>query len=650
MTIQPTASYNNPYHDDNVYGHVIKLLGQNLERDDLDGVHLDIGCGYAAIAEPITKQFGLVYIGVDADATALQAVAARGFEVHEVKLSDEDATFAGLKAVIGDRRLRSITMLDTLEHLVDGDAVLRALRRLALDHTAYVVLSVPNVTHADVGLKLAFGEWSYTDVGLLDHTHLRLFSSQMLQGVLRSAGLHAIGSEDVHQQLSDQHFPIDHPALARGTTLHQFLASLRKGIDDADDIYQFVRICVPGPRSSEPTFVGLRELDRPFLSIVTRTQGLRLHTLREVFTALAGQIDTDFEVLVMGHRLTDKTQASVERILDDNPSWLRGKVRLIKVERGNRTHPINVGFEAAAGRYIALLDDDDLPMANWVESFRRLAAEQPGRLLRTIAVRQTVRNVRIASLPGLRAEGGLETRYPPSFDFLEHLRVNLSPPVCVAFPRGVFHDLKIRFDETLTTTEDWDYIMRVAAIVGVASSETITCIYRWWQSDESSRTVHLPDEWLQNHNRIFQKLDTSLVLLPEGTTRRIRFLLDEHDRMEAALHKSGASLDPVSRRSIQPTGGLAPQLEHLRLIHAVLFSTSWRVTSPLRLLARVLGKPSLNPDALWHLTPHEAEVLLLKLRASTSWRLTAPLRRLGQFEQYGSRAANPVIAERSRPT
>ena len=40
----------------------------------------------------------------------------------------------------------------------------------------YVVLSVPNVAHADVALALLDGRFRYTDTGLLDRTHLRFFT------------------------------------------------------------------------------------------------------------------------------------------------------------------------------------------------------------------------------------------------------------------------------------------------------------------------------------------------------------------------------------------------------------------------------------------------------------------------------------------
>jgi len=42
--------YHFNYYENNVYGHVVELIRQ---YGAADGIHLDIGCGYGAIAEPL---------------------------------------------------------------------------------------------------------------------------------------------------------------------------------------------------------------------------------------------------------------------------------------------------------------------------------------------------------------------------------------------------------------------------------------------------------------------------------------------------------------------------------------------------------------------------------------------------------------------
>lgn len=508
--------YDFGFYVGSVYDHALNLLAAHGTDQSPQGLHLDIGCGFGRMAEPLTQRLGRAYIGLDGAGAGLASLRERGFEAHNLILEDEERTFARLNAVVGERRVASITFLDVIEHLVDGPATLRAIARLAAEHGALVVVSTPNVAHADIGFKLAFGRWDYTDHGLLDRTHVHLYDERLFTASLKQAGLIPIAALDVVRVVSDQAFPADHPALATGTLLNERLSELRQSADPWAATFEFVRICVPGPRLNAITYVVEREPARPFLSVVIRTQGKRLHTLSETLLCLTGQTDDDFEVILLGHRVQLELRRKVERAIEDMPEWMRQRSRLIWVETGNRTEPLNVGFEQARGRYIAILDDDDIPMAHWVEEFRKLAELAPGRILRSAVVRQDVDNVEIEGSPGLRAEGPLEQTYPSEFDLLRHLYENHSPPVGLAFPRGAFHDLGIRFDDALTTVEDWDYLMRVAAVTGVVSNPEITSVYRWWPRAASSRTLHSQEEWLHNRRRVLKKLDDSIFLLPKG--------------------------------------------------------------------------------------------------------------------------------------
>lgn len=577
--------YDNAYDKDNVYGKALKLLCKNRTPKRPNQIHLDLGCGFGRIAEPLVQELGVHYVGIDRDQSGLKSLEGRGFEVHQLTFDDEKSILEALREVVGDRSVSSLTMLDVLEHLPNGDLVLRAIQRLALENEAITVLSVPNVGHRDVGLKLLFGLWDYTAAGILDHTHVRFFTSAGFQGQLQAAGLHMIERDDVIHVQSDQHFPHSHSALAEKTLLSTLLRDLQERACSDPSVIQFVWACAPGPRMIRESFIQVRDADRPFLSIVIRTQGKRPHTLREVFVALAGQECEDFEVIVVGHRLTLEKQLVVERIIEDNPEWLRRKTRLIRVEVGNRTRPLNVGFQAATGQYISILDDDDIPLGHWVETFQRLARDNHGKLLRSVCVRQEIANVSTSDQLAVRTTGGPQKMYPSTFDFIENLRVNTTPPVALAFPRGVFHDLGCCFDETLTTTEDWDYILRVAAIVGVATSPEITCIYRWWSTEESSRTEHSIEEWQTNHRRIYDKLEKEIVLLPSGEISRIRKLLDERDTINALRHEMASLASFRDELTARLTNAQRENSLIKRENQLLLTSFSWQFTRPLRSLA-----------------------------------------------------------------
>lgn len=275
----------------------------------------------------------------------------------------------------------------------------------------------------------------------------------------------------------------------------------------------------------------------PFLSIVTRTQGRRLRCLEDVLTCLAGQSDRDFEVLVMCHRTTAQEQADVEDVVASAPAWLRDAVRVLPVERPGRAAPLNDGFAAARGRYVVALDDDDTALAHYVATFKAAAAEHEGQLVRAVAVRQDVvplgegSDVRAISVDDPYRE------WPLDFSLADHLSDNYSPIMTVAFPRGAVHDLGLRFDETLRANEDWEYVVRCAAVLGVASVREITSVYRWWLHTASSREAQSADDWAEARSRVQAAVADSVVLLQPEEVRRLVATLETSRREVAAAHE-----------------------------------------------------------------------------------------------------------------
>lgn len=620
------TDYDNPYYPDNVYGHVLELVRNRVEYlKDTSGVHLDLGCGYGRIAEPLVESTGLTYVGLDLDDVGIKSLVSRNLEAYVCDLRlPLDALKSDIKTRLGGRKVTSISLIDVLEHIAEPATLLHVIRDLLIEFDAFFVLSVPNIAHRDVGIKLTLGRYDIRANGLLDHTHFHNFTETGLKRFLAQHGLHMMERHDVLIEHSDQAFPQDHPGLSDAALLGCYLRGLRDVIDRTATSNQLVGICLSGPVEKPAHLIMEKSIGKevPFLSVITRTQGRRPSTLRDVLLSLAAQTCDDFELIVVGHKLTPESRLLVERLIEDTPQYLRDRIRLLLVERGNRTAPLNDGFEAATGRYVAILDDDDLPMAHWVETFKDLAKTEPGCVLRAVAVKQECDEVITSSalVAAPRAIGGFSKEYPSRFNWLEHLRVNQTPPIALAFPRTAFADLNIRFDETLTTTEDWDFLMRVVAVCGAASSPAVTCIYRWWKGAESSRSVHSQEEWRSNHQRIFEKMDGSPMLIPAGITRQIRELMEYCDRLShvvAELSAKHSSHDlPKDIAELVPRDA-GPRAE----LQALLRSRSWRISAPLREVKRyVRGLPKNHIDVAI-MSPTQITEAIRNIRASASWRL-----------------------------
>jgi hypothetical protein len=238
---------------------------------------------------------------------------------------------------------------------------------------------------------------------------------------------------------------------------------------------------------------------------------------------------------------------------------------------------------------------------------------------------------------GVRSVGPFEKVYPPEFDFFDHLRGNYTPGIGVAFPRGVFHDLNMKFDEDLTTAEDWDYIMRAATITGVASSPKITSVYHWWVNEHSSRTDHPTHEWASNYQRILQKMDENLVLFPKGTPYAIRSLLEERDKLRAQLaHQDQLHREATSPWTGQHLNGDGPHLSAAEVDHKrwklnnLLSSKSWRLSAPVRVMGLIKGERYFSIADCHQLASSQLDEAIGQVYASSSWKLTAPFRKVDE--------------------
>ena len=81
-----------------------------------------------------------------------------------------------------------ILFADVLEHLTNPLDVLKKTKRL-LKTEGKIIISIPNIAHNDIIMKLSQDLFTYTKVGLLDNTHVHFWGRNNLEKFFKEAGL-----------------------------------------------------------------------------------------------------------------------------------------------------------------------------------------------------------------------------------------------------------------------------------------------------------------------------------------------------------------------------------------------------------------------------------------------------------------------------
>lgn len=141
---------------------------------------LEVGCSNGVLSEQLRDR-GCTIVGIEVRAEA--AAKARVF-CEDVLVGDVEHMALPWPAGSFD----GILLLDVLEHLVDPVA---AVRRLVpfLRPEGRILVALPNVAHWQVRYRLVRGRFDYEDSGILDRTHLHLYTIRSARELLLRSGL-----------------------------------------------------------------------------------------------------------------------------------------------------------------------------------------------------------------------------------------------------------------------------------------------------------------------------------------------------------------------------------------------------------------------------------------------------------------------------
>jgi 2-polyprenyl-3-methyl-5-hydroxy-6-metoxy-1,4-benzoquinol methylase len=209
---------------------------------------LELGAAAGYFTEWLKQQGASVdVIDIDPEAGRATEPFARRVVIADL---DSDGWEASLSGSGAPPRYDFIVCADVLEHLRDGARLLARLRPL-LAPGGELLLSVPNVAHAAIIAGLVDDRFEYGGEGLLDPTHLRLYTWRSLGALLRDAGFRILDwdATEVTPYASEFRARVESiaPALAAalgpGTRHYAYQWLVRATAGTMDDI--------PAPRALE---------------------------------------------------------------------------------------------------------------------------------------------------------------------------------------------------------------------------------------------------------------------------------------------------------------------------------------------------------------------------------------------------------------
>ena len=157
-----------------------KLKSDNIDRLSTGLVPigskiLELGCATGFMSRYFTKKLGCQVIGVDVNPAAKPDVTGDlGGKTVWLKIKKHEPFDVVFASAI-------------LEHLPNPETTLQLIKSV-LKPKGLLIVTLPNVAHWSLRLKLLLGRWQYEDYGLLDRDHLRFFNYFTAQKLITSAG------------------------------------------------------------------------------------------------------------------------------------------------------------------------------------------------------------------------------------------------------------------------------------------------------------------------------------------------------------------------------------------------------------------------------------------------------------------------------
>jgi len=152
----------------------------------IKGRYLEIGCGDGGTLAYLKTKGASYVAGIDISKKAIDMASQKFLDF--VLCVDVEKDILPFK----EGEFDGIIFADVLEHLYNPWDTTKKIAKYLKDD-GYMLLSIPNIKNYHILRRLIFhDEWSYSEWGILDNSHIRFFTLKEIINVLDYAGLNMI--------------------------------------------------------------------------------------------------------------------------------------------------------------------------------------------------------------------------------------------------------------------------------------------------------------------------------------------------------------------------------------------------------------------------------------------------------------------------
>lgn len=158
---------------------------------------LDVGCATGKLLQRLGDEKGCQTAGIEIDGALAEQARQRCDQLVIGDIETLDLPFQ-------IEQFDIIIFADVLEHLRNPGAVLKKMK-MHLKSDGHVLISIPNIAFITARLNLLLGRFDYTEYGIMDRGHLRLFTLKTARELVAESGFRVVSIEG-YNQVRDRYF------------------------------------------------------------------------------------------------------------------------------------------------------------------------------------------------------------------------------------------------------------------------------------------------------------------------------------------------------------------------------------------------------------------------------------------------------------